>query len=77
MAIAPMTIREIFDENHPMMVEEGNEINFFLTWENNEVIAVSERIPGTHKVLTIVDGMQERLGFMKEAPDSQKDNDNG
>lgn len=70
MAIVPMTIREIFDENHPMMVEEGHELHFFLTWQDNEVIAVNERKAGTHTVLTITDGMQERLGFMKEVPDS-------
>jgi hypothetical protein len=69
MATVPMTIREIFDENYPMMVEEGHEVHFFLTWENNEPISVSERLPGTHKILTITDGMQERLGFTKEISD--------
>ena len=69
MATVPMTIREIFDEDHPFMVRSGNELNFFMTWENNEPISVSERLPGTHKILTITDGMQERLGFMKEVTD--------
>ena len=48
------------------MLEDGREMHFFMTWENNEPISVSERLPGTHKILTITDGMQERLGFMKE-----------
>jgi hypothetical protein len=71
MALVPVPLREIFDENHPEFVELGREVDFFLTWENGEVIAVNERIPGTNKVLTIVDGMQERLGFMKDDSDVQ------
>lgn len=70
MAVVPMTIREIFDVSHPIMLEEGCEMHFFMTWEDNVPISISERIPGTHKILTIVDGMQERLGFMKDIPDA-------
>lgn len=70
MALVPVPLREIFDENHPEFVELGREVDFFLTWENNEVITVNERLPGTHKILTITDGMQERLGFMKEVSDA-------
>lgn len=69
MATLPMTIREIFEVSHPVMLEDGREMHFFMTWENNEPISVSERLPGTHKILTITDGMQERLGFMKEVSD--------
>lgn len=81
MPTRPMTLREIFEENHPMFVELGRETAFFITWigdlnGNIEIESLNERSEhNPHKILTMkpawVQVHAEEFGWTIEVPEGE------